>query len=83
MFRCIVSTPCVLVDTTTNRRFTAGIVFLTMTFIVVVTFARTLRPALALMCKKDLLRFQLKLPYFFTDLGESLPSVLETEVRHW
>lgn len=54
-----------------------------MAFIVVVTFAITFRPALALMCKKDLFGFQLKLPYLFTDLGESLPSVLETEVCHW
>lgn len=54
-----------------------------MTSIVVVTFAITFRLSLVLMCKKDLFRFQLKLPYFFTYLGESLLSVLEIEICHW
>lgn len=54
-----------------------------MTSIVVVTFAMTFRPDLALMCKNDLFRFQLKFLYFFTDLGESLFSVLEIEICHW
>ena len=53
-----------------------------MTCIVVVTFAFTFRPGPVLMCKKDLFGFQLKFPYFFTDLGKSLLRVLEIEVCH-
>ena len=59
------------------------IISLTMTCLVVVTFAITFGLSLALMCKKDLFRFQLKFPYFFTDLGESLFSVLVIEICHW
>ena len=58
-------------------------IFITATSIVVVTFAITRWPVLALMCKKELFCFQLKFPYFFTDLGESLLSVLEIEICHW
>ena len=59
------------------------IISLTMTCLVVVTFARTLRPAMALVGKKELFRFQLKFLDLFTDLGESLLSVLEIEFCHW
>ncbi len=55
-------------------------IFITMTSIVVVTFARTLRPVLPLMCKEDLFRFQLKFLDLLTDLGESLLGVLEIEI---
>ena len=58
------------------------IISLTMTCIVVVTFARTLRPHLVLMCKKDLFRFQLKFLDLLTDLGESLLIVLVIAISH-
>ncbi len=59
------------------------IISLTATCIVVVTFARTLRPHLVLMCKKDLFRFQLKFLDLLTDLVESLLIVLVIAISHW
>ena len=50
--------------------------------IVVVAFAIAFRLSLVLMCKKELFCFQLKLTDLFTDLGESLLSVLVVEVCH-
>ena len=58
------------------------IISLTMACIVVVTFALTFRPALALVCEEQLLGFQLKFPYLFTDLGEALLGGLVVEVCH-
>ena len=58
------------------------IISLTMTCLVVVTFARTLRHHLVLMCKKDLFRFQLKFLDLLTDLGESLLIVLVIAIGH-
>lgn len=83
MFRCIVSTFVTIPICTTNRRCSAVMILITTTSIVVVTFARTLRPVLPLMCKEDLFRFQLKFLDLLTDLGESLLGVLEIEVCHW
>lgn len=56
---------------------------ITTTLIEVVAFAIAFSLGLVLMCKQDLFCFQLEFPYLFTDLGESLLRVLETEVRHW
>ena len=58
------------------------IISLTMTCIVVVTFALPFRPSLALMCKKDLFRFQLKFLDLLTDLVESLLIVLVIASSH-
>ncbi len=58
------------------------IILLTMTCIVVGTFSITFRLSLALMCKKDLFRFQLKFLDFFTDLVESIPIVLVIAISH-
>lgn len=58
-------------------------ILITTTSIVVVTLAITFRLGLVLMCKNDLFCFQLKFLDLFTDLGESLLSVLEIEGCHW
>ncbi len=55
---------------------------ITTTAVVVVTFATTFRPGLALMGQQDLFCFQLKFLHFFTDLVESLFGVLVSERCH-
>lgn len=57
-------------------------IFITTTSVVVVTFAITLGLILVLMCKKDLFCFQLKFPYFFTDLLEALSVILVIAICH-
>lgn len=58
------------------------VVLLTMALVVVVAFAAPFRPALALVRKEELFRFQLKHLYLFSDLFEALLRFLVSELCH-